>query len=215
MWQPGFRFEEAYHARLDGYHRAFCVYSVHYRGAPEHPGLVLGLDRGGVCEGMVYRVAGCEAVSVRAYLTARELIYGVYRATRVPVTIVGGSRLRVLALTFVAERRHPSYAGRLGLVEQVRRIRSARGRAGSNMAYLVNTLRHLKELGIRERQIERIAALAGRHREQAEPSGKRAPVRRAAHKSGLAAGPGAWRFRPEQRARFGHRARLERRTWST
>ena len=79
MWQPGFPFVEARRARLEGYHRSFCIYSLHYRGTQQRPGLVLGLARGGTCEGIAFRVADEDAPAVRAYLHARELIYGVYR----------------------------------------------------------------------------------------------------------------------------------------
>src|SRR5262245_36034065 len=66
MWRPGFAYEEARRARLTGYRRCFCIYSVHHRGRPERVGLVLGLDRGGVCEGVAYRVAAARAADTRA-----------------------------------------------------------------------------------------------------------------------------------------------------
>ena len=79
MWRPDFAFAERHRARLDGYHRCFCITSTHHRGSHARPGLVLGLDRGGTCEGVVYRVAAGQAAHVRAYLRRRELINGVYR----------------------------------------------------------------------------------------------------------------------------------------
>src|SRR5215470_16603979 len=87
MWRPAFAFAEARRARLTGYHRAFCIYSVHHRGTPERLGLVLGLDRGGVCEGVAYRVPATDAVAVRAYLRAREQVSGVYREAFLPVEV--------------------------------------------------------------------------------------------------------------------------------
>lgn len=162
MWQPGFRHAEAHHARLDGYHRAFCVYSLHYRGTPERPGLVLGLARGGTCEGIAFRVADEDAVPVRAYLHARELIYGVYREAMLPARILtAGGADRVDVLTYVAETCHPSFAGALPLARQAAIIRAAQGRSGSNLAYFAATLRKLAELGIRQRELERLAAVAG------------------------------------------------------
>ena len=71
MWDPGFDFLERWPALLRGYHRAFCIYSHHYRGTPARPGLVLGLDRGGSCRGMAYRVA---AENRQAVLDWRELV---------------------------------------------------------------------------------------------------------------------------------------------
>ncbi len=161
MWQPGFAFAEAHHARLAGYHRAFCVYSVHYRGSPSRPGLVLGLDRGGVCEGMAFRLAPERTAETLAYLRRRELIYGVYREALVPVTLAGRDAAPVLAMAYIAEPKHPSHAGRLPLATQVALIRGASGTAGANLDYLINTLIHLGELGIRERALERLLTLAG------------------------------------------------------
>jgi cation transport protein ChaC len=161
MWQPGFAFAEAHHARLVGYHRAFCVYSLHYRGSPARPGLVLGLDRGGVCEGMAFRLAPESTAATLAYLRKRELIYGVYREAFVPVTLAGANEAAVPAMAYIAERAHPSHAGRLPLATQVALIRGASGAAGTNLDYLINTLIHLRELGIRERALDRLLALAG------------------------------------------------------
>ena len=84
MWRPGFAYEEAQHARLTGYRRCFCIYSVHHRGTPERPGLVLGLDRGGACEGIAYRVAAANAAETARYLRAREQVNGVYREAMCP-----------------------------------------------------------------------------------------------------------------------------------
>jgi len=161
MWQPGFPFAEACHARLAGYHRAFCVYSVHYRGSPSRPGLVLGLDRGGVCEGMAFRLAPERTTETLAYLRRRELIYGVYREALVPVTLAGSGDAPVLAMAYIAEPAHPSHAGRLPLSTQAALIRGACGAAGTNLDYLINTLAHLGELNIRERSLDRLLVLAG------------------------------------------------------
>ena len=79
MWRPGFAYEDAQHARLTGYRRCFCIYSVHHRGTARRPGLVLGLDRGGACEGIAYRVAARNAAETIRYLRAREQVNGVYR----------------------------------------------------------------------------------------------------------------------------------------
>lgn len=162
MWQPGFPFAEARRARLEGYHRAFCIYSLHYRGTQARPGLVLGLQRGGTCEGVAFRVADEEARAVRAYLHARELIYGVYREAMVPADLIGpGEAQRVDVLTYIAETGHPSFAGHIPMVRRAAIIRAARGRSGSNLAYFVATLRKLRELGIRQADLERLAVVAG------------------------------------------------------
>jgi cation transport protein ChaC len=162
MWRPDFPFVQRHRARLDGYHRGFCIASTHHRGSPDRPGLVLGLDRGGSCEGVVYRVAVAQAAHVRDYLRRRELINGVYREALVPVAHIdeAGAHRVVRALAFICERAHPSYAGHLTLAEQAHLIRGASGLSGNNLDYLVNTVRHLQQLGIRERDLERLVALA-------------------------------------------------------
>ena len=182
MWRPGFPFAEARRARLTGYRRCFCIYSVHHRGTPERLGLVLGLDRGGVCEGVTYRIAAADVRRTRRYLRARELVNGVYREAFVPVELEpkagsdpwppgmreddkgrreGSGPDRVMALAYIVERTHPTYAGRLPLSLQARLIRSGRGVSGANLDYLTSTVRHLGELGIRERELERLVTMAG------------------------------------------------------
>ncbi|MES1179885.1 MAG: gamma-glutamylcyclotransferase, partial [Hyphomicrobium sp.] len=152
MWRPGFASEEVVHAKLVGWRRAFCIYSRFHRGSPQRPGLVLGLTRGGVCEGLVYRVAPANVDATLAYLRDREQVISVYREALVPVTLMTPERPEVQALAFLVERAHPSYAGPLSLCEQANLIRGAAGRSGSNIDYFLSTLAHLSELGIRERE---------------------------------------------------------------
>jgi cation transport protein ChaC len=160
MWRPGFVYEEARHARLNGYRRCFCIYSVHHRGTVQRPGMVLGLDRGGTCEGIAFRIAAANASATTRYLRAREQIYGVYRDVYASIELTEGPRRNVRALTYVAERAHPNYA-RLPAAVQARLIREGKGVSGANIDYFVNTLRHLAELGIRERELERLMVLVG------------------------------------------------------
>jgi cation transport protein ChaC len=163
MWRPGFDFEEARHARLTGFRRCFCIYSVYHRGTRERPGLVLGLDRGGSCEGIAYRVAATRATETTRYLRAREQVSGVYRETHVPVELIKGPHREVLALAYIVERAHPNYAGRLPLALEARLIHGASGLSGANLDYLVSTLRHLEELDIREPALERLISIIGPH----------------------------------------------------
>jgi len=163
MWRPGFPSEEIAHAKLVGWRRAFCIYSRYHRGSPRRPGLVLGLDRGGVCEGIAYRVAPANVQATLAYLRDREQVVSVYREALVSVTLMTPERPEVLALAFLVERAHPSYAGALALCEQAHLIRGAAGRSGNNIDYLLSTLAHLGELGIRERELERLLGLVGSH----------------------------------------------------
>ena len=159
MWRPGFVYEDVRPAALTGYRRCFCIYSVHHRGSADRPGLVLGLDRGGVCHGMAFRIAPERAAETVAYLRAREQVNGVYREAALPLTLDGGEQVEGVA--YLAERAHPSYAGRLSIAKQAALIRAARGLSGSNFDYLINTLDHLSMLGIRERELERVRVEAG------------------------------------------------------
>ena len=160
MWRPGFAYAEARRARVTGYRRCFCIYSVHHRGTPERVGMVLGLDRGGACEGVAYRIAAADVAATRAYLRARELVNGVYREALVPVELEHPP-MEAMALAYIVERAHPTYAGRLPLGVQARLIRAGKGLSGANLDYLVSTVRHLRDLGIRERELERLVTMVG------------------------------------------------------
>jgi cation transport protein ChaC len=211
MWRPGFVHAERVRARLVGYSRRFCVTSVHHRGSAARPGLVLGLDRGGVCEGVAYRVQASEAGSVIDYLRAREQVNGVYREALLPVEIEGHAIGTVRAVTFLVERAHPSYAGHLSIKAQAQLIRGARGRSGVNLDYVINTLRHMVELGIRERELERLMVELGGFFARDAGSGLVSPraevLRRVTMRHGLADGL-VRRMRPDARRRFGYRQKI-------
>lgn len=153
MWDPGFTHVDCAPALLRGYHRAFCVYSERYRGTPEQPGLVLGLNPGGACRGTAYRVARKEAPSALDALWAREMPRRVYRPRFVTLELPAA---RVRALAFLADPLHRGYAGRLTVHAAARVIATARGARGANVDYLVNTLRHLDALGVRDHHLHRI-----------------------------------------------------------
>jgi cation transport protein ChaC len=161
MWKPGFIYAERVRARLDGFRRAFCIYSTHHRGDAKRPGMVMGLDRGHACVGMAYRVAPDRAPATLAYLRAREQVNGVYREARVPLTLLDSEYRHVTAIAYIVERAHPSYAGALPLTRQAALIRGAKGISGPNLDYLVNTVAHLRELAIREPDLERLLVLSG------------------------------------------------------
>lgn len=164
MWRPGFAAAEARLARLDGYRRAFALSSVHYRGTPEFPGLVLGLDWAPdqSCTGMALRVAGPEADAVRAYLADRELVSRAYFEVRHKVTLLGdgpGRGTAVEAICYILDRTHPQYAGGMAPADQAAIIRRAEGPTGSNRDYLMNTVAHLRELEIDDAELFALAEL--------------------------------------------------------
>ncbi len=145
MWHPGFPHIEVRPALLRGFHRRFCVYSHRYRGTPERPGLVLGLDRGGSCRGLVFRVPSGEGEGALDYLYEREMITGVYRPMWLKVETPRG---RVAAASFVVDRGHVQYTGRLTLEETAELIVQGHGARGACGDYLANTVRHLEGLGL-------------------------------------------------------------------
>src|ERR1700730_7332883 len=106
MWRPGFEFIEQVPARLIGEHRALCVYSFVHRGTPEQPGLVLGLDRGGMCRGIAFRVAAAARAKTVAYLRAREQVTAVYRETIRRIQLDDDARRQVRALCYMVDRGH-------------------------------------------------------------------------------------------------------------
>ncbi|WP_028034758.1 gamma-glutamylcyclotransferase [Chelativorans sp. J32] len=155
MWRPGFAHVETRKARLFGYRRALCIHSHVHRGTPDRPGLVLGLDRGGSCLGLAFSVPGKLAGEVIAYLRERELITNVYLERRLAVRLEGGQIVE--ALTYVVDRRHPQYAGAMDPSEAARRVAGAVGQSGPNEEYVINTVQHLKALGIRDHWLEAVA----------------------------------------------------------
>ncbi|MFI5012133.1 MAG: gamma-glutamylcyclotransferase [Hyphomicrobiales bacterium] len=158
MWRPGFPHAERHAARLSGYHRSLCLYSHAYRGTPERPGLVLGLDHGGSCVGVGFRVAAVDRAATLAYLTWREGT-DVYRETFVTLALVDGRK--VSALAYVVERSHPHYAGRLSSRELLDHARQACGDKGSCRDYVVSTHAHLLSLGVRDAHLAWIAERLG------------------------------------------------------
>lgn len=155
MWDPGFRFSAAAPALLRGYHRAFCIYSSRYRGTAAAPGLVLGLDRGGACKGTAYCIAAADVPAALETLWLREMRRRVYVPRLLPVGMGAG---RQTALTFLANRCHDGYAGQLELETAAGIIAARCGERGPNVDYLVNTLRHLDELGVHDRHLHDLLA---------------------------------------------------------
>lgn len=157
IWQPGFEYIESCPATLHGWHRAMCILSTHYRGSTETPGLVLGLERGGSCRGLAYRVAAEQAERVQRYLHDREMVSGVYQPRFIRLRLQDGRR--VAGHVFIARRDHAQYAGPLGLEDAARLIRQGNGRNGSSRDYLANTVSHLETLGLRDAALRRLLDL--------------------------------------------------------
>src|SRR5436189_5985072 len=164
MWRPGFSYRERVSARLIGAHRALCVYSFVHRGTPERPGLVLGLDRGGTCRGMAFRVAAAERAATLAYLRAREQVTAVYRECVRRIWLRRDPHEPVAAVCYMVDRAHPQYAGRLSLERQLHLVRQGAGKSGANRDYVLATVAAMEGLGLRESELHLLAArLKGAH----------------------------------------------------
>jgi len=161
MWRPGFEAVERASALLHGRRRAFCIYSVHHRGTPARPGLVLGLATGGSVRGAAYRVSEADWPAVYAYLLEREQPTETYVEARAAVRLADGRQ--VDAVSFFSDTSHPQWAGVLDPERQARLIAGARGLSGPNIDYLRDLVDHLRAEGIRdhgmERLLERVARL--------------------------------------------------------
>ena len=160
MWRPDFDYLERRSARIHGWRRSLCILSHVYRGTPERPGLVLGLDRGGSCRGVAFRVAARRREETIAYLRGRELVTGVYLERRVIARMADGRE--ATALAYVADRRHPQYAGPLEPERLLSIVAQGVGQSGANIDYVLNTQAHLRELGIRDPALEWLAAQLAR-----------------------------------------------------
>ncbi|HCP00641.1 MAG TPA: gamma-glutamylcyclotransferase [Rhodospirillaceae bacterium] len=160
MWRPEFSFIDRKPALVHGFHRSFCVLSHVYRGTRDRPGLVLGLDNGGSCNGVAYRVASGEAEMTVEYLIRREMVTRVYMPRWVNARIDG---VCVRAHTYTAAHNHIQYAGRLSEDKALALILQGHGRSGPNIDYLHNTVLQLQKLGIPDKPLLRLQARALKH----------------------------------------------------
>ncbi|MCA3511112.1 MAG: gamma-glutamylcyclotransferase [Rhodobacter sp.] len=158
IWNPGFPVADRHIARLDGWHRSFCMRSIHHRGSVEAPGLVLALDRqeGARCDGVALAVEPGHEDATIAVLRERELVSSAYLEARLPVTLRQGGQ--VTALVYVIDPDHDQYCGGLPPEEQARIIARSVGGRGSNRDYLLNTAEHLSSLGICDPDLVWLAA---------------------------------------------------------
>jgi glutathione-specific gamma-glutamylcyclotransferase len=155
MWNPGFIFEERRIAVAYGYHRALCIRSWDHRGTKLDPGLVLGLDRGGACKGTAFRIHPRKWDDVIAYLRERELMTSVYLERALAIRLAG--RTQSTAIAYVVDRTHAQYAPDLTSDDAARIVATAVGKSGRNTDYVLNTVAHLRELGIRDHWMEEVA----------------------------------------------------------
>lgn len=157
IWLPGFVFLERVPAQVYGLHRSLCVYSFVHRGTPERPGLVLGLDRGGACRGIAFRVAAAARKATLDYLRGREQVTSVYLETVRTVWLSKSPKRSVLAVCYVIDRDHVQYAGRLSLERQLHHVRQGHGISGANRDYVLEAVAALETLGVCDRELVLLA----------------------------------------------------------
>ncbi len=158
MWNPAFLHDEQRFGTIRGWHRRFCLWLSRGRGSPDCPGLMLALDRGGVCRGMVFRIVGDRVREELLLVWRREMLSGAYLARWVTVQTESGP---VRAVTFVVNRAHARYSGRLSETATAERIRAASGELGSCLDYFDRTVKALHAFGIQDAALERIGLAIG------------------------------------------------------
>ncbi len=161
MWNPGFSYTEARRGKIYGYHRSLCLRSVRYRGTDSRPGLVFGLDRGGSCTGMCYKLEVDRQREIAGYLQDREMLNDAYDPFIRPVNLDDGRC--VDAIVFVVKRQHPSYVRDLTPDQIAGIVASASGQRGPNLDYVISTIKVLEEFGIRDRELNNVGRLASAH----------------------------------------------------
>ena len=160
MWRPGFEHIGREAALVRGYHRSLCVFSFVHRGTPEQPGLVLGLDRGGSCHGLAFEIAAHRWDETISYLRGREQVTSVYIEKQLEITLPASAR-KVQAVTYVVDRRHRQYAGKLSPDSLLRHVGQSEGVSGHNIDYVLNTLNHLRDMTIHDPTLERLVRALG------------------------------------------------------
>lgn len=164
IWSPLLEFAERRAARIHGYHRGFYLWSMVNRGSPEVPGLVLGLDAGGSCQGVAYRLHDEKQMIELGLLWRREMVMGNYMPRWVKADM-GGRVVRAIA--FVVDRRKPGYTGRLDDRQIVSIALRARGHYGACADYLINTAASLEVAGIADARLSRLARMLAGSRKPA------------------------------------------------
>lgn len=155
MWNPEFEYSEKVLARVHGFHRAFCIRSTLYRGTPENPGVVLGLDHGGCVDGIAFRIRPGHHAQAIERLYAREMVQNIYRDRMITARLRDGRKVQALA--FIANREHEGYVA-LNEQQIVARLLGCKGARGPNCEYAINTFRSLEALGVHDAHLAKLVA---------------------------------------------------------
>jgi glutathione-specific gamma-glutamylcyclotransferase len=174
LWKPACEVAESRRGTVRGWHRAFCIRLARFRGTRDRPGLMMGLDRGGQCRGMVFRLPADQVQASLDKLLRREMV--VKPGSNVPRWLTAETDDGpIRAIGFVVNRQSPHYAARLSPEEVADVLATAAGHVGSGAEYLRETVTRLEALGIRDRNLWRLQALVAARIgvEHERPSGPR------------------------------------------
>lgn len=158
MWDPAFFFAEVRSALVKGYRREFCLRAEIGRGTPKRPGLMAGLNQGGECQGLAFRIDGSIVDNETRIVWAREMIMKGYLPRFVELVTPQGS---LEALAFIVDKSAKSYMPNLSLEEMASSIATGAGVLGSNFDYLDNLAKHFSAMGIADEALFELHALAG------------------------------------------------------
>jgi len=161
MWNPAVHVAERRIARVYGFRRNFCLWTPLGRGSPDNPGMVLGLEPGGSCNGVVLRLAPQRVESETQILWRREMFSGVYTPRWIRAVTERGS---ISAIAFTMDTRHDRYARDVSLEQTVYALATAEGRLGSSYEYLASTVAHLDKLGVGDGAMHRLLRLVEAYR---------------------------------------------------
>jgi len=159
MWRPACEIDGQEMARLNGWHRKFCIRIARWRGTPEYPGLMMALDRGGSCRAVVQRLPAKTARDRLGQLMRREMTSKEHPTNRPRWVIVDAAGQRRRAVVFAVQRSSPYYSGDLSQEETATILAKAVGHWGSGAEYLMNTIQQLESLGVHDRNLWRLQEL--------------------------------------------------------
>lgn len=156
IWKPACDYVEMRTGLLHGWHRAFCLgWNTRFRGSETNPGLMLALDRGGACNGVLYRLPPDRRDDCLVKLFEREMGWMPSAFPPRWVTVRNGER-QVRALTFCIDRKSGRYISGLSETEIADVLARATGTRGSMAEYLHATVEHLEQMGIHDPHLWRL-----------------------------------------------------------
>jgi len=158
IWNPATEYDDQRMAVASGWHRNFCLFDQRYRGNPNHPGLMMCLDRGGSCRSIAFRIPAARIRENVEKLVRREMsmVPNAFPGRWIKATTAEGP---LTALAFAIDRKSTRYVGGLTLVERAERLAQAHGWKGSMAEYVLSTVSKLEELGIHDRNLWEIQRL--------------------------------------------------------